>query len=181
MLILSAFACGLIFGLGLILGGMTNPANVIGFLDLAGDWNPSLALVMGGAVMVATGAFFIARQRATSLMSPASSCGATAKSAFRAWYSKLMVGSQWLCARAGVAGRCRKRLKTSKASIPTSIAVTKVTACGMPAPSATMAGPGQKPPSPQPAPNSALPMIRRGSRSRLVGNCIGAPSSEVAR
>ena len=68
MLILSAFACGLIFGLGLILGGMTNPANVIGFLDLAGDWNPSLALVMGGAVMVATGAFFIARQRATSLL-----------------------------------------------------------------------------------------------------------------
>ena len=68
MLIISAFVCGLIFGVGLILGGMTNPANVLGFLDLAGAWNPSLALVMGGAVMVATGAFFVARQRATSLL-----------------------------------------------------------------------------------------------------------------
>ena len=68
MIIISAFVCGLVFGLGLILGGMTNPANVVGFLDLAGAWNPSLALVMGGAVMVATGAFFVARQRATSLL-----------------------------------------------------------------------------------------------------------------
>ena len=41
MLIFSAFVCGLVFGLGLILGGMTNPANVVGFLDLAGAWNRS--------------------------------------------------------------------------------------------------------------------------------------------
>ncbi|HSY28185.1 MAG TPA: DUF6691 family protein, partial [Burkholderiaceae bacterium] len=43
-----AFIAGLIFGLGLLLSGMSNPAKVLGFLDLAGKWNPSLALVMLG-------------------------------------------------------------------------------------------------------------------------------------
>ena len=51
-LLLSAFAAGLVFGLGLILSGMTNPAKVLAFLDLAGRWDPSLALVMGGAIAV---------------------------------------------------------------------------------------------------------------------------------
>lgn len=45
--------CGLIFGIGLALSGMVDPANVIGFLDIAGNWNPSLIFVMGGAVVVA--------------------------------------------------------------------------------------------------------------------------------
>lgn len=49
----TAFAAGLIFGIGLLLSGMADPAKVIGFLDLAGQWDPSLALVMGGAVAVA--------------------------------------------------------------------------------------------------------------------------------
>ena len=44
---------GLVFGLGLIVSGMSNPAKVLGFLDLAGAWDPSLALVMGGAIGVA--------------------------------------------------------------------------------------------------------------------------------
>jgi uncharacterized membrane protein YedE/YeeE len=47
---LIGFASGLLFGLGLILAGMTNPAKVKAFLDLAGAWDPSLALVMGGAI-----------------------------------------------------------------------------------------------------------------------------------
>ena len=51
-LILSAFASGLLFGLGLIVSQMVNPAKVLGFLDIFGDWDPSLALVMGGAVAV---------------------------------------------------------------------------------------------------------------------------------
>lgn len=46
------FLTGLIFGVGLIVSGMSNPYNVIGFLDLAGNWNPSLAFVMLGAVGV---------------------------------------------------------------------------------------------------------------------------------
>jgi uncharacterized protein len=58
-----ALVVGLIFGLGLCLSGMSNPAKVTGFLDLAGAWDPSLAFVMGGAIVVALPAFFLARQR----------------------------------------------------------------------------------------------------------------------
>ncbi|PWR19647.1 DUF6691 family protein [Zavarzinia compransoris] len=50
--ILTALAAGLVFGLGLALAGMTDPARVLGFLDLAGAWDPSLAFVMGAGVIV---------------------------------------------------------------------------------------------------------------------------------
>ncbi|XXF78583.1 YeeE/YedE family protein [Myxococcaceae bacterium GXIMD 01537] len=50
--LVSAFLSGVLFAVGLGLGGMTNPANVIGFLDVAGDWDFRLALVMGGAIAV---------------------------------------------------------------------------------------------------------------------------------
>jgi uncharacterized membrane protein YedE/YeeE len=63
-----SFAVGLIFGLGLILSGMFDPAKVLGFLDLAGLWDPSLALVMAGAIPVAFVAFRIAAGRATTLL-----------------------------------------------------------------------------------------------------------------
>jgi uncharacterized membrane protein YedE/YeeE len=53
MIKLTAFFAGLIFGLGLLLAGMANPAKVLAFLDVAGAWDPSLALVMGGAIAVA--------------------------------------------------------------------------------------------------------------------------------
>ncbi|MCY1455579.1 hypothetical protein D9M71_727200 [compost metagenome] len=53
MIKLTAFFAGLIFGLGLLLAGMANPAKVLAFLDVAGAWDPSLALVMGGAITVA--------------------------------------------------------------------------------------------------------------------------------
>jgi hypothetical protein len=65
--ILGAFVSGLIFGLGLVIAGMANPAKVLAFLDLAGDWDPSLALVMVGAIAVGTVAFALARQRTASL------------------------------------------------------------------------------------------------------------------
>ena len=63
---LAAFASGLVFGVGLILSGMTDPGKVIGFLDLGGAWDPSLALVMGGAVLVGLFAFGFAQKRARS-------------------------------------------------------------------------------------------------------------------
>lgn len=63
---LMALSSGLIFGLGLILGGMTDPGKVKGFLDVAGAWDPSLALVMGGAIAVGVFAFAAARRRTTS-------------------------------------------------------------------------------------------------------------------
>ncbi|WP_211242811.1 DUF6691 family protein [Sinimarinibacterium sp. CAU 1509] len=53
---------GLLFGAGLIVSGMTDPQRVIGFLDVAGHWNPALALVMGGAVLVTLPAFAWARR-----------------------------------------------------------------------------------------------------------------------
>jgi uncharacterized membrane protein YedE/YeeE len=68
MLLMMAFAAGLLFGIGLILSGMTNPAKVQGFLDLAGGWDPSLALVMGGAVLVGLLAFRLAGARQRSLL-----------------------------------------------------------------------------------------------------------------
>ncbi|MDI1278274.1 YeeE/YedE family protein [Methylobacter sp.] len=68
MLNLNAFVVGLLFGLGLIISGMTDPSKVIGFLDLAGAWDPSLAFVMGGAILVGAGAFTIAKKRQRSLL-----------------------------------------------------------------------------------------------------------------
>lgn len=64
---LIAGVAGLVFGLGLLLSGMADPAKVLGFLDLAGPWDPSLALVMGGAIAVAAPAFAWARRRGRSL------------------------------------------------------------------------------------------------------------------
>ena len=64
----AAFASGLVFGIGLILSGMTDPAKVIGFLDVAGSWDPSLAFVMAGAILVGFFAFALARKRATNFL-----------------------------------------------------------------------------------------------------------------
>ncbi len=61
------FILGLLFGLGLLISGMTDPSKVLGFLDLAGTWDPSLAFVMGGGVMVGVLGFAWAKQRSTSL------------------------------------------------------------------------------------------------------------------
>ena len=63
-----AFLVGLLFGFGLIVSGMSDPAKVLGFLDLAGAWDPSLALVMAGAVAVGLVAFRLFRDRSRSLL-----------------------------------------------------------------------------------------------------------------
>lgn len=65
---ISAFVVGLIFGTGLIISGMTDPSKIIGFLDVAGAWDPSLAFVMGGAVLVGLIAFRFARRRTVSFL-----------------------------------------------------------------------------------------------------------------
>lgn len=64
----TAFLAGLVFGCGLLLGGMTNPAKVLAFLDVAGVWDPSLALVMAGAIAVAAAPLNWARTRKQSLL-----------------------------------------------------------------------------------------------------------------
>lgn len=68
MLLAASLFAGLIFGLGLIVSGMANPAKVLGFLDLAGAWDPSLVLVMIGAIAVSAIAFFIAGKRKVSML-----------------------------------------------------------------------------------------------------------------
>lgn len=68
MTFLTALLSGLVFGFGLILSGMANPAKVLGFLDLAGRWDPSLAFVMAGAIAVGAVAFHKARKRTASFL-----------------------------------------------------------------------------------------------------------------
>jgi uncharacterized membrane protein YedE/YeeE len=63
-----ALISGLVFGFGLILSGMANPAKVIGFLDIAGSWDPSLAFVMGGAIAIGFFAFKYAETRDTTFL-----------------------------------------------------------------------------------------------------------------
>lgn len=67
----SAFIAGLVFGVGLILSGMTDPGKVIAFLDIAGNWDPSLAFVMAGAICVGFFAFAFARRRAKTFFGAA--------------------------------------------------------------------------------------------------------------
>ena len=68
MRILASFLVGLAFGLGLLVSGMSDPAKVLGFLDLAGRWDPSLALVMAGAIGVGLPAFALAARRPHALL-----------------------------------------------------------------------------------------------------------------
>jgi uncharacterized membrane protein YedE/YeeE len=63
---LSEYLIGVLFGLGLIISGMTNPAKILAFLDIAGAWDPSLIFVMGGAVLVGLIAFYLAKNRTQS-------------------------------------------------------------------------------------------------------------------
>jgi uncharacterized membrane protein YedE/YeeE len=64
----SALLIGLLFGFGLALSGMMNPAKVIGFLDLAGVWDPTLAFVMGGGLLVSLPGFWLVRRRQGPLL-----------------------------------------------------------------------------------------------------------------
>ncbi len=97
----SAFIVGLIFGIGLIFGGMTNPAKVIGFLDVAGNWDPSLAFVMGGAILVGVIAFRFARQRATNFIGGAMHMPTTNDIDKRLIIGSVLFGAGW-----GMAGFC---------------------------------------------------------------------------
>ena len=65
---LSSFLAGLLFGLGLIISGMANPAKILGFLDLTGRWDPSLVFVMIGAVALASIGFFASRRTGKPLL-----------------------------------------------------------------------------------------------------------------
>lgn len=97
----TALLSGLIFGFGLILSGMANPAKVLGFLDLAGTWDPSLAFVMGGAILVGIAAFFIARKRTVSFLGGAMHLPTARDIDHRLITGSLVFGIGW-----GIAGFC---------------------------------------------------------------------------
>ena len=101
MFIFTSLLAGLVFGLGLIVSGMANPAKVLGFLDLTGAWDPSLALVMAGAIAVSFFAFLFARNRTRSLI------GADMRlPGARQIDRRLVVGSTLFGIGWGVAGFC---------------------------------------------------------------------------
>jgi uncharacterized membrane protein YedE/YeeE len=98
---LSALASGILFGLGLAVSHMTNPAKVLAFLDLAGDWDPSLALVMAGAVAVSFVAFRVAGTRTASFLGEAFQIPPR-----RAIDAPLVVGAMLFGVGWGLAGLC---------------------------------------------------------------------------
>ena len=98
---IASFASGLVFGLGLILAGMADPSKVLAFLDLAGRWDPSLAFVMGGGVLVGLVAFAVARKRTTSLLGTAMQLPTSRDIDRRLVIGSLLFGIGW-----GLAGFC---------------------------------------------------------------------------
>ena len=98
---ISEFLIGLLFGLGLLLSGMTDPGKVLGFLDLSGAWDPSLALVMGGAIGVGSFAFALAKKRTTDLFGGAIRLPTATRIDRRLVLGALIFGAGW-----GLAGFC---------------------------------------------------------------------------
>jgi len=92
---LIVFLAGLLFGAGLALSGMTDPARVLGFLDLAGDWDPTLAFVMGGALLVFGIGYLLLRKKFSL---PAGESDPVSKS--------LLIGSAIFGIGWGLAGFC---------------------------------------------------------------------------
>jgi uncharacterized protein len=101
MLVIASLLAGLVFGLGLILSGMANPAKVLGFLDLAGPWDPSLALVMAGAIAVGLVAFAVAGKRTVSYLGAQMKLPTARHIDRRLVIGSLLFGMGW-----GIAGFC---------------------------------------------------------------------------
>ena len=95
------FLSGLVFGIGLILAGMADPMKVKGFLDLAGAWDPSLALVMGGAIALGVVVFRLARRRSRSWSGAPMEIPANTTIDGRLIVGGLLFGAGW-----GIAGFC---------------------------------------------------------------------------
>ena len=99
--LLASLLAGLVFGLGLIVSGMADPAKVLGFLDLAGPWDPSLAFVMAGAIAVGALAFAIARKRTVSFLGAAMKLPMSRDIDGRLVIGSVVFGMGW-----GIAGFC---------------------------------------------------------------------------
>lgn len=97
----ASLVCGLLFGAGLALAGMTRPQKVLGFLDVAGHWDPSLLFVLGGAVLLATVAFRLVLRRGSPLLETSFDLPATKTIDVRLIGGALIFGLGW-----GLSGYC---------------------------------------------------------------------------
>jgi len=101
MYVLSSFFAGLVFGIGLLVSRMANPAKVLGFLDLAGAWDPSLAFVMVGAIAIGAVAFAVARRRTSTMLGSPMALPSSGTIDRRLVLGSLVFGIGW-----GLAGFC---------------------------------------------------------------------------
>jgi uncharacterized membrane protein YedE/YeeE len=101
MTIFTALLAGIIFGFGLIVSGMANPAKVLSFLDIAGAWDPSLAFVMAGAIAVGIVAFGVANKKATSFLGAEMKLPKARHIDYRLMIGSTLFGIGW-----GMAGFC---------------------------------------------------------------------------
>lgn len=110
-ILVGAFVSGLIFAIGLGLGGMTQPAKVTAFLDLAGQWDPSLAFVMGGAILVYAPLSSLIRRRSTPLFTSTFSIPTRTEIDLRLLGGAALFGVGW-----GLGGFCPGPVVTALAS-----------------------------------------------------------------
>lgn len=101
MQMLVVIVAGVLFAAGLAVGGMTDPSKVVGFLDLFGDWDPSLAFVMGGAVGLNLLTFRYILRRPNPLLAPAFSLPSRTQIDARLLFGAALFGVGW-----GIAGLC---------------------------------------------------------------------------
>lgn len=115
---LAAFIAGVIFAIGLAIGGMTKPAKVAGFLDFTGNWDPSLMFVMGGAVMTHALLYRLIRKRSTPLFTAAFSVPTRKDIDIRLLGGAALFGIGW-----GLSGFCPGPAITSLASGQTPVLI----------------------------------------------------------
>ena len=122
-----ALLSGLLFGFGLLISGMANPAKVLGFLDLAGAWDPSLALVMAGAIAVAFLPTQWVQRRGITLRGEQAQLPTSRQIDRRLVIGSLLFGAGW-----GVAGFCPgPALVAASALIPQALLMVAAMLLGM--------------------------------------------------
>ncbi|WMD19471.1 YeeE/YedE family protein [Achromobacter seleniivolatilans] len=127
MAALIALVSGVVFGLGLIVSGMANPAKVLGFLDIAGAWDPSLIFVMGGAVLVTAAGFAVLRRRHASLSGEPMRWPVASRIDARLATGSLAFGAGW-----GLAGFCPgPALVAAAAGVPQALIFVAAMIAGM--------------------------------------------------
>ena len=99
--LISQYLIGVMFGFGLIISGMTNPQKILNFLDITGFWDPSLIFVMGGAVLVGLGGFYLVTKRSEAFFGGALHIPKRHDITMPLIIGSVMFGAGW-----GIAGFC---------------------------------------------------------------------------